>query len=336
MFPKIMELLEKKALVLMYHRIAEPDTDPWQLAVSAVNFEEQLHVLHTSFNVVPVHDLTAQLARGAVSPGSVCITFDDGYTDNYLLAKPLLEKYQCAASFYLPAHFINRRQQFWWDELENILLRELRLPAMLTLYIDHQSRIFELGNDGVLTPEQRQKHSTWAWPDPPPTKRCEVYLEIWKQIRPLPFNEIEAVMRQIKDWANADLFMQEYDLPMTTQQVKDLLRHPLFEIGIHTITHPYLSAHSLAVQQDEITGCADYLLTNYHQTAHSIAYPYGSYNSDTLLIVKQQQLTGAFTTQEKFVTKRSDPFQLGRFHVKNWNGKDFEKHMKNWGKTWFR
>lgn len=335
MLHRIRKLLDKKAVVLMYHRIVQVDTDPWQLAVSPANFEEQLQVLRKSYQVIPLQDLIAQHARGIVSQGSVCITFDDGYSDNYLHAKPLLEKYRCPASFFLPVHFINRRQQFWWDELENILLRKAQLPAALTVNINHQSYVFELGNGGLLTPEQWQKHTSWAWPDLPPTKRCEVYLELWKQIRPLPLHEIEVVMRHVKSWAAMEAKFHELDLPMTQQQVEDIVRDPLFNLGIHTITHPDLSSHSIDVQHHEIAGCAAYLKTNYNQAVHTIAYPYGNYNSDTLSLVKEQQLAAAFTTQEKFITKRSDPHQLGRFHVKNWGGKDFEPRLKKWSKTWF-
>ena len=36
---------ETKALVLMYHRVCDIETDPWQLAVSPNNFESQIKAL---------------------------------------------------------------------------------------------------------------------------------------------------------------------------------------------------------------------------------------------------------------------------------------------------
>ncbi|MGB5435100.1 MAG: polysaccharide deacetylase family protein, partial [Maribacter sp.] len=130
---KFLRPREPKAIVLMYHRVCNLETDPWQLAVSPKNFESQIKALKKNFNVLPVSDLVEQLTAGKIEPNSIYITFDDAYRDNYLNAKPVLETYDCPATFFIPTSYIGKEQLFWWDELEFIFLHSKTLPTNLTL-----------------------------------------------------------------------------------------------------------------------------------------------------------------------------------------------------------
>jgi peptidoglycan/xylan/chitin deacetylase (PgdA/CDA1 family) len=62
----------------------------------------------------------------------------------------------------------------------------------------------------------------------------------------------------------------------------------------------------------------------------SIAYPYGDCNADTLAVAKELHLNAAFTTREKVVTSRTDPYQIGRFQVRNINGAEFARSIVKW------
>src|SRR4030095_8087725 len=94
--------LGPKAVILLYHRVAELDSDPWGLAVSPANFAEQLDVLRDRNCVVAVGEIAAALREkpGRIS-GKVAITFDDGYADNLFAAKPLIEARQLPATIYM-------------------------------------------------------------------------------------------------------------------------------------------------------------------------------------------------------------------------------------------
>src|ERR1044072_9851462 len=118
----IWRLFEHKAIVLMYHRVASVSADPWELAVQPEHFEQHLAILKNKFHVVPLTELVHQLQQRKLRTDCVCLTFDDGYSDNFINAKPLLEKYQCPAIFFIATKFINRKDMFWWDELQQIML----------------------------------------------------------------------------------------------------------------------------------------------------------------------------------------------------------------------
>lgn len=59
----------------------------------------------------------------------VCITFDDGYRDNYTLAYPLLKRLEVPFAIYVTTGFIDNRMPMWWypNEKLGISTEELKL-----------------------------------------------------------------------------------------------------------------------------------------------------------------------------------------------------------------
>lgn len=324
---------QNKALVLMYHRIANLAEDPWQLAVHPIYFEQHLQVLRDRFRVIPVNELVAQLRKGHVAHRRVCITFDDGYCDNFFNAKPLLEKYQCPATFFIATRFINRHHFFWWDELQAILLDTEVLPAQFSMVIHKDWIEYALEEDAVLTAGARERHHAWIAPEPPPTRRCELYLKLWRCLKPLPDQQLRFTLNRIRSWAGGLNNLDHFNAPMSTTQMNDLFSHQLFDAGMHTVTHASLPFHSAETQYREIVENRFALLNAGEHARNILAYPYGDYDDTTVEVVKKQQLAAAFTTFGKTVTKQSDPFSLGRFQVMNWSGPEFERQLLNWFKT---
>lgn len=123
----------------MYHRIATAAHDHWQLSVSPQHFEEHLQVLER-YKVVALPELVRNVPRKGIA-----ISFDDGYIDNYTTAKPLLEKYNMPATFFITNNNIENPAEFWWDELEYLLENDAEQ------HLQTWQRLFP------LTHEQQQK-----------------------------------------------------------------------------------------------------------------------------------------------------------------------------------
>src|SRR4030095_8520096 len=86
-------LFGARALILMYHRVAELRNDPYLLAVQPNHFSDHLEVIRRHCFPIKLQQLVKALANGRIPKRAVVITFDDGYADNLLNAKPLLERY---------------------------------------------------------------------------------------------------------------------------------------------------------------------------------------------------------------------------------------------------
>jgi peptidoglycan/xylan/chitin deacetylase (PgdA/CDA1 family) len=321
----------------MYHRIAETSIDPWQVTVSPANFEQHLQVLKKKFNIIPTSRLVSQLqAKSNFSGKSICLTFDDGYSDNFLYAKPLLEKYECPATFFIPDAYIDQRQYIGSDELIFLLLSTAKLPASLSLYINQELFVFELGQDSTLTDEQKQKHELWVGTDKPPTKRCELYMALRERLQYLHFKALQNVLKEVRLWADLTDTAKESreTFPMTTQQLRYMAKHPLFELGLHTVTHPFLPYHSKEMQFREIADNKNWLERLADRQINTLAYPYGKYTEDTLSVVKNLNIDAAFTTEAKTINNNSNSYFLGRFQVKNWNKEEFEHYLSDWLKNY--
>jgi peptidoglycan/xylan/chitin deacetylase (PgdA/CDA1 family) len=319
-----------KLLVLMYHRIALAETDPWELCVSPENFEQQLQVLKSEYNVISIPDLLQQIADNKICRDAVSITFDDGYTDNFTNAKPLLEKCNYPATFFMATGLTGRQKLFWWDELGNIILQITYLPTFLSIKIGNNVLTHYL-LEPALTTEMHALHKHWKYYEDGPTDRCNLYLKLWESLLPLSSEEIDVVINSLRRWAGANISADNLSFPMTNSQVKQLAMNELFLLGIHTITHPDLSITNKNDQVKEISGSKSDLEKSSHSIEPTIlAYPYGRYNGLTLAVARRLNIAACFTTEQKTINTEADLRLLGRFQVKNWNGEEFEKQLKAW------
>ena len=101
------------AIILMYHSVAENNEFP---TVKPADFKEQIEYLHEKkFNVIKLSALVGLINnRGKIPLKTVCLTFDDGYRDNFLNVLPELKKYGFPATIFVSTALIGERK-----ELEN-------------------------------------------------------------------------------------------------------------------------------------------------------------------------------------------------------------------------
>jgi len=330
-FQRIHYFLKKKAIVLSYHRVANLDIDPWEISVSPTNFEEHLHVLK-KYKIITPSQLLMHLKSGRLQNNTVCITFDDGYLDNYVTAKPILEKFHFQSTIFIPVHFIGQQKEFWWDELQSIIFCKCDLPQKLSISIADKIFEFDLEDGARFNKLQYEKNTSWIWYEEIRTKRAELYLKLWEQLKPLKHQAIDEVLEKLKQWSSFAMSVNKANFPMSEDQLHSIIAHPLFDTGIHTVTHPALSYHKKQDQYNEISGCKKELEALSGQPVNVIAYPYGIYNEDTIEVAKELGIEIGFTTQGSAVQSNDHPLKLARYHVKNWNGNEFEKRLRLWTK----
>ena len=315
-------------ITLTYHRVNNTDTDPWNICVSPENFEAQIKFLNHNFNVISVPDLVKQVTTKRITKDSVCISFDDGYADNFIHAKPILERYNCPAAFFIASGFINQAKSFWWDELEIIFLHTKQLPACLCLIINNNEYNYCI-EETELSEEQWKKHENWKWFENAPTSRCKVFLDIWTKLRSLELRKIRELVLTIRNWAAVNDFSFIDRAPMNKQQLKELSLHKLFTIGLHTHTHIDLTGKQKFVQQQEISTCKNYL-SKLNIQANMLAYPYGRFDDNSIEAVTAFNLDACFTTKAGKIYTDSDLHKLNRWQVCNWDVTGLEKHLNTW------
>ena len=70
-------------VVLLYHRVFEPDIDSRLLCVAPENFRQQMIHLKENYYIYNLVDFLHDLQNSCVKNKSILITFDDGFVDNY-------------------------------------------------------------------------------------------------------------------------------------------------------------------------------------------------------------------------------------------------------------
>ncbi len=211
--------LEAKALILLYHHVGEGYSDPWSLCVSPQHFSEQLEILQKKTLSVRLQELVTALDRGNIPRGSVVVTFDDGYADNLHKAKPLLERYDVPATVFLTTWYINARSEFWWDELERLVLQPGTLPGVLRLNIDGAAHQWELGDAVYYSEEDWRRDRSWRTSEDPPSARHSLYLSIWRILQPLTESKRRNMLDELRAWACAETGVRPTHRTLSQEEV---------------------------------------------------------------------------------------------------------------------
>jgi peptidoglycan/xylan/chitin deacetylase (PgdA/CDA1 family) len=310
-----------KPLILMYHRIADAPADPWGLAVRPARFEEQIEVLRRTRYPLSLADFTHRLQAGTLPPNAVALSFDDGYVDNLLSAKPHLMAAAVPATVFLATGYLERSGEFWWDELGRHVLLE-HGPDMIELEIRGNVMRFELGRE----PPPRESR-TWRGWTAPMTKRQASFVAIWEAFRRVDDEERQELMRQLR------LLFGECPAPdgsgraMTADEVRSLAGDGLVTIGAHTITHPILSELGAAACRREVVASKEVCDRLLGANVGAFAYPYGAMNESVRAIVETAGFGCGVCSLSGPATEDSDPMALPRIQIFDWDGDAFERAL---------
>jgi peptidoglycan/xylan/chitin deacetylase (PgdA/CDA1 family) len=320
----------RRALILLYHRVAELPSDPQLLCVKPQHFAEHLKLLRKHYQPMPLLHLVQALQDGHVPDRSVVITFDDGYADSLYNARPLLERYDIPAIVFVTTGHVGQQREFWWDELERLFLQPGALPEALCLEVNGNHQ-WELGEMAHYGEEAYERHRHWNVGDKhDPTPRQHLYRSLCQLLRPLPDEERRKLLNELLAWAGAELMARPTHRALSPEEVIRLTEGELVEVGAHTVTHPILSALPAAIQRSEIRGSKARLEEILGRPVTSFAYPYGSrsdYTAETVALVRRAGFSCACANFADMVWQRADPFQLPRVVVRDWDGDEFARRL---------
>jgi peptidoglycan/xylan/chitin deacetylase (PgdA/CDA1 family) len=280
-----------------------------------------------------LEELSRSLLDGSVPDGAVVVTFDDGYADNLHNAKPLLERYGVPATIFISSGFLGSEKEYWWDELDRLLLQPGKLPRRLSLNINGNSLEWGLAEAARYRPTKARQHREWrAWKNPP-TPRHSIYKSLWEELHPMAEDVRHSVLEELRGWANMGASGRPAHRLLSLDEVRNLAQGNLIEVGAHTVTHPALSTLSICSQWDEIMNSKLHLEEILGRPVDSFAYPYGKqsdYTADTTNLVREAGFLCACANFAGVVEQSTGLYELPRIHVPNFDQARFAEWMTKW------
>lgn len=118
---------------------------------------------------------------------------------------------------------------------------------------------------------------------------------------------MKATQFTVSDWVNGSW-------NMTASEILTVMENGV-DIQNHTVTHPFLANLSKEEQYLEIHKATEALKDLTGRTTFAFAYPYGNYNSDTISLLRDLGIKGAFKVGGGLSTDQSNRYELPRIMI---------------------
>lgn len=301
--------MRSRAVVLLYHRVVGRSSElldyaPAGMSVPLPDFEEQMRYLSEHYEVIALPTLVARLRDGgALDDGLCCVTFDDGWLDNYENAFPILRTYRIPFTVFLTTRFIEGHAGWFWEErLKFILGHMAHRVGEGAVSGDEKRRLLEavngLGVTGVLDVSLPQLR--WRLTD---------LVNRLRRANEADRERVVAALEQLLLWPS----LAEPRRFLNWDEIRQM-RAAGASFGAHTVSHANLVRCGEAVARVEI-GESRTTLERALSEATLFAYPYGKSTPEVRAWVGEGGFTAAFTTEPGVIGSGVDLMAINRVDI---------------------
>lgn len=308
-------------VILMYHRISEPNNDPFHLSVSPQHFREHLELMRRDRVPMPLCEMVRAARENRLPRNAVAVTLDDGYVDSLVSASPLLAEYDVPATVFIATGQVGKTRGFWWDELERIVLHTRTLPKLLRLPAGEHSRQWNLPNniDDIASRSSAGGDSRRRTP------RLALFWDLYDFLIELPESRRLVAQDQLLTWAGLTADIPTANRALSLDQLMHLGKVDAINIGAHSVSHPLLSHLPAKKQYDEMHGSKAWLEDVIGRPVSSFAYPYGDFNDASLIAARDARFKHACTCIPDHLDTATDVYRLPRIEIQDGDGDHFSK-----------
>lgn len=278
------------ARILGYHGICRKDHTRFNnIFLRLDTFEAHLRFYKKYFNVISLEDYYAQ--RFSKDRFNICISFDDGYENNYKYVLPLLDQYKVPATFFITA-VRSAGYDILWNDFLGILNRYG--PAR----IEYKKEKFRKGAFNFYVSETTG-------------------LRLVETLRSAGFDEKADMMKALYPLVpfREKMEEEEYWRQMTESQIRELSDSEWATIGSHGFYHNDLGRISVADAEKELTGSKAFLENLTGKKIKAIAFPYGTYSQAAVAAAERAGYSQLLALTFHFPEDQSNPAMRERFIV---------------------
>ncbi len=280
--------------ILMYHSVMdEPEAEANTLGGiihSTTNFQAQMELIARQFNPVTIQDVL-EFVRGErdLPARPVVITFDDGYSDNYQIASPILKQIGVPATFYITVDCVEKQKYPW--------------PARIRYCFLSSKKAEWTEPEGA------------RWPLRDVGSRTRAFERAWEYCGKLAGPIQENFVRGLEEELGAGPPVQNQRIMMSWEEVRGLVRDGHI-VGSHTMTHPNMAHISREDLNREFLESKRWLEKQIEQPISHFSYPCPALQPHWAEHTVQESLQAGYetavTTNVGLARKNDNPLCLRR------------------------
>jgi peptidoglycan/xylan/chitin deacetylase (PgdA/CDA1 family) len=258
-------------VIFLYHGVV-PERVPSDLwrggqAIPREDLEEHVAWLARRRRILPLAEYLERDASDPEAAKAVALTFDDGLRSSVANAVPVLRKYGAPATFFVTTVHVESREPLWFSYLNALCFEGIHDS------VEVEREVWPLRS---FTERRRARRALGelarASGDPVTWARGLAHR------KPLP-SEVAARYEGV-----------------TPEELRAVAASELFEVGSHTLTHPFLTRLTGEAQGVEIAGSRRRLAELSAREVRFFAYPAGDYDGLTLRLVREAGYEAGFAT----------------------------------------
>jgi peptidoglycan/xylan/chitin deacetylase (PgdA/CDA1 family) len=273
--------------IVGYHRVVDDFPESVKggaipsMLISTRMLEHHIDWLAARFSIRPLDEITARLQSGEPFEKPVAaITFDDGYSDVYHHAYPLLRRKGIPAGFFVVTGLVETGRPQVFDRLYSSLhlLQQRGLPVASTLACALEA----------VSENRRGLEKL-------PSAGNELFGLMTLVLNTFPKEQVDNALDRLEDNFTVEKNLNAEMTPMTWDMIETMGRNGM-TIGSHTKSHVLLTSESLETVRIELTESRLDLESRLKTPIQHFAYPDGRFNSATVRAVEQAGYRFAYGT----------------------------------------
>jgi peptidoglycan/xylan/chitin deacetylase (PgdA/CDA1 family) len=283
----------KKRIILCYHGVLDsPSFEVNNRHIATEQLEKDIIFFKKNAKIYSVKEIHQRNKDNLpVTDLEVAFTFDDGFENNFIFAKPLLEKYSIPASFYIISKSLKEIDFTNWPE---------QIEHILSSTLENQVQF-----DNIYF----FKKSGWK-------SSKGVYLGNY--VKTLGENRSQLLLEFTKKFSNNHKkWSSLYWKTMSIDQVQSCANSQFITIGSHTHDHFSLNEISLDQAKFELLQSKLILENITGIEVKEIAYPDGSYSRDCIDLAESIGYDQQLAVNYRFNEDLNDNRILNRFSISN-------------------
>ncbi len=248
--------------------------------VNPESFEQRIIWFKNHYNPVSINELREHVYGGKKLKNACMLSVDDGWRSTYDIIFPIMKKHNVPFTIFVSPHITRTGKNFWYYSYKFCNQEDLKNIIVSRGYFSDEVRKFP----------------------------CDLIL---KEI------PVDVTYDVIEEYLSSH---PEVEIPrgfMNTEELLELHRSGLVEIGAHSLTHPILKGESRERSKSEIINSVEQLSDLIGTEVKSFAYPNGlkslDFDNDEMQFAKEAGIDMAFTVHPGVITSRSNSLALPRW-----------------------